>query len=229
MGLRSHSDNHQRKIQFLLSLGWKPYTRCTRRKNGSLTSVIGQRRSELRYGSSRRDGFILVPTFYPCPLQLSEFNVLREIGCWPWDVCAGIVIAEEAGGIVVGSHSDVAAASDKTFGDVTEEILAGRKYLVIRAIGDTEVRPCGIPMWPFLKISRRDSVKKASMHRGELSRSFTRALRMLKLTEKSTIISKVAKDFFPCTTQFKSAFLQKPGTLTAINTDKYYDTTHHLT
>ncbi|KIM47720.1 hypothetical protein M413DRAFT_439397 [Hebeloma cylindrosporum] len=61
-----------------------------------------------------------------------------EIGCWPWDVCAGIVIAEEAGGVVVGSHSDVAAASDKTFGDVTEEILTGRKYLVVRAIGDTE-------------------------------------------------------------------------------------------
>ena len=80
--------------------------------------------------------------FYPCSLRLSEFN--REIGCWPWDVCAGIVIAEEAGGVVVGSHSDVAAASAKNFGDITEEILTGRKYLVIRAIGDTEVRTCVI-------------------------------------------------------------------------------------
>ena len=80
-------------------------------------------------------------TFYPCSLNSSEYNAHREIGCWPWDVCAGIVIAEEAGGVVVGSHSDVATASDKTFGDVTEEILTGRKYLVIRAVGDTEVRP----------------------------------------------------------------------------------------
>lgn len=78
-------------------------------------------------------------TFFPSSLWSSKFNAHREIGCWPWDVCAGIVIAEEAGGAVVGSHSDVAAASDKTFGDVTEEILTGRKYLVIRAVGDTEV------------------------------------------------------------------------------------------
>lgn len=48
---------------------------------------------------------------------------------------------------MVGSHSDVVAASDKTFGDVTEEILTGRKYLVIRAVGDTEVRPCVISVF----------------------------------------------------------------------------------
>ncbi|KDR85501.1 hypothetical protein GALMADRAFT_132193 [Galerina marginata CBS 339.88] len=60
-----------------------------------------------------------------------------EIGCWPWDVCAGIVIAEEAGGVVTGSHSTFAAASDKDFGVVTEEILTGRKYIVVRAIVDT--------------------------------------------------------------------------------------------
>ncbi|KAI0319944.1 inositol monophosphatase [Amylostereum chailletii] len=54
-----------------------------------------------------------------------------EIGCWPWDVCAGIVVAQEAGGFVTGSKD---AAHD---GDVTEAILTGRKYLVIRAIADT--------------------------------------------------------------------------------------------
>ncbi|KAF9469660.1 hypothetical protein BDZ94DRAFT_1151106 [Collybia nuda] len=58
-----------------------------------------------------------------------------EIGCWPWDVCAGIVIAEEAGGLVTGSH-DVFATTMATdqFGEVTEEILTGRKYVVVRAI-----------------------------------------------------------------------------------------------
>ncbi|PPQ78037.1 hypothetical protein CVT25_015582 [Psilocybe cyanescens] len=62
-----------------------------------------------------------------------------EIGCWPWDVCAGIVIAEEAGGIVSGSHATFATSSkEKGFGVVTEEILTGRKYIVVRAIGDTQ-------------------------------------------------------------------------------------------
>ncbi|KJA28440.1 hypothetical protein HYPSUDRAFT_177509 [Hypholoma sublateritium FD-334 SS-4] len=62
-----------------------------------------------------------------------------EIGCWPWDVCAGIVIAEEAGGVVTGSHDvfAVTSESDAEFGDVTEEILTGRKYVVVRAISDS--------------------------------------------------------------------------------------------
>ncbi|KAF8963896.1 hypothetical protein BDZ97DRAFT_1758274 [Flammula alnicola] len=65
-----------------------------------------------------------------------------EIGCWPWDVCAGIVIAQEAGGIVTGSHDVFAATSDKDFGAMTEEILTGRKYIVVRAIGDTNEEKC---------------------------------------------------------------------------------------
>ncbi|KAJ7651616.1 hypothetical protein DFH06DRAFT_1207520 [Mycena polygramma] len=62
-----------------------------------------------------------------------------EVGCWPWDVCAGIVIAEGAGGIVTGSHDVFSAtSSSESFGDVTEDILTGRKYIVVRAIGETE-------------------------------------------------------------------------------------------
>ncbi|OAX38681.1 myo inositol monophosphatase [Rhizopogon vinicolor AM-OR11-026] len=64
-----------------------------------------------------------------------------EIGCWPWDVCAGIVIAQEAGGAVVGSHAALAAAMSAGSSidpfKVTPEVLTGRKYLVIRAIPDT--------------------------------------------------------------------------------------------
>jgi myo-inositol-1(or 4)-monophosphatase len=64
----------------------------------------------------------------------------REIGCWPWDVCAGIVIAEEAGGTVTGSSRAFIETADKaSFGDVTEDILTGRKYIVVRAIADTPV------------------------------------------------------------------------------------------
>ncbi|KAJ7109874.1 hypothetical protein C8R44DRAFT_833473 [Mycena epipterygia] len=62
-----------------------------------------------------------------------------EVGCWPWDVCAGIVIAEGAGGIITGSHDVFSATSSgASFGDITEEILTGRKYIVVRAIGETE-------------------------------------------------------------------------------------------
>ncbi|KAF8203958.1 hypothetical protein BJ912DRAFT_895941 [Pholiota molesta] len=60
-----------------------------------------------------------------------------EIGCWPWDVCAGIVIAEEAGGVVTGSHNVFASTEKSSFGEVTEEILTGRKYIVVRGIADT--------------------------------------------------------------------------------------------
>ncbi|KIJ09944.1 inositol-phosphate phosphatase [Paxillus involutus ATCC 200175] len=61
-----------------------------------------------------------------------------EIGCWPWDVCAGIVIAQEAGGVVTGSHQVLASAStDFDPFKVTSDVLTGRKYLVIRSIPDT--------------------------------------------------------------------------------------------
>ena len=58
----------------------------------------------------------------------------------PWDVCAGIVIAQEAGCIVTGSHAAFdRSCHDGTFGEVTTEILTGRKYVVVRAIADISV------------------------------------------------------------------------------------------
>ncbi|KAI0352243.1 hypothetical protein OH77DRAFT_1561667 [Trametes cingulata] len=51
---------------------------------------------------------------------------------WPWDVCAGAIIAQEAGCLVAGSHNS------PLDNDVNQEVLEGRKYIVIRAIGDTE-------------------------------------------------------------------------------------------
>ncbi|KIK62250.1 hypothetical protein GYMLUDRAFT_42196 [Collybiopsis luxurians FD-317 M1] len=66
-------------------------------------------------------------------------DIYWEIGCWPWDVCAGMVIAREAGGLVTGSHDYYAATKDSSaFGEQNEEILTGRKYLVVRAVGDSE-------------------------------------------------------------------------------------------
>ncbi|KAF4623456.1 hypothetical protein D9613_002267 [Agrocybe pediades] len=71
------------------------------------------------------------------PTQGGGLDLYWEIGCWPWDVCAGIVIAEEAGGVVTGSHAAFSSSTDEDFGVVTEEILTGRKYIVVRAIADT--------------------------------------------------------------------------------------------
>lgn len=62
-----------------------------------------------------------------------------EIGCWSWDVCAGIVIAREAGCIVVGSSAEARSALmlPNFEARVPPTVLAGRKYLVVRNIGDT--------------------------------------------------------------------------------------------
>ena len=64
--------------------------------------------------------------------SLIDVNALNC--CRPWDICAGAIIAQEAGGFVAGSHG---APLDN---DVNEDVLWGRKHIVVRAIGDTEVR-----------------------------------------------------------------------------------------
>ncbi|EPT03829.1 hypothetical protein FOMPIDRAFT_127815 [Fomitopsis schrenkii] len=51
---------------------------------------------------------------------------------WPWDICAGSVIAQEAGCFIAGAHGT-------PFDNVANEAwLTGRKHFVLRAIGDTE-------------------------------------------------------------------------------------------
>ena len=60
----------------------------------------------------------------------------------PWDVCAGSIIAQEAGGFVAGSHNS------PLDNDVNQDVLEGRKYIVIRAIGDSEVRHLQIGIYP---------------------------------------------------------------------------------
>ncbi|EPQ28625.1 uncharacterized protein PFL1_03928 [Pseudozyma flocculosa PF-1] len=73
-----------------------------------------------------------------------SLDLYWEIGCWAWDVCAGIVIAKEAGCAVVGSRDAAlaslssSAAEGQRFNDIPPELLTGRKYVVVRAIADTE-------------------------------------------------------------------------------------------
>lgn len=60
--------------------------------------------------------------------------LLKPAWCRPWDVCAGSIIAQEAGCLVAGSHTS------PLDNNVNQEVLEGRKYIVIRSIGDSEVR-----------------------------------------------------------------------------------------
>lgn len=62
-----------------------------------------------------------------------------------------MVIAHEAGGLVTGSHDYYEKTKDiPSFGKPTEEILTGRKYLVVRAVGDSEV--CTWSMLGFMPV-----------------------------------------------------------------------------
>ncbi|KAG0321351.1 hypothetical protein BGZ97_011588 [Linnemannia gamsii] len=52
-----------------------------------------------------------------------QIDVYWEVGCWEWDVCAGIIIVREAGGVVV----------DGCGRQVTDgQLLTGRRFLTIR-------------------------------------------------------------------------------------------------
>lgn len=63
---------------------------------------------------------------------------------------AGIVIGQEAGCYITGGHD---SARD---GDVTPEILFGRKYLIVRAIADSEVRSDPTLVWRYLIIRQTE-------------------------------------------------------------------------
>jgi len=57
-----------------------------------------------------------------CAVAAGEMDVYWEAGCWAWDVCAGWVVLEEAGGRVMGCHS----------GDWSPA-LEQRRYMGVRA------------------------------------------------------------------------------------------------
>ncbi|EIW70099.1 hypothetical protein TREMEDRAFT_56815 [Tremella mesenterica DSM 1558] len=67
-----------------------------------------------------------------CYVAAGMSDTYWEIGCWPWDVCAGICILHEAGGAAFGTKSR------PLDGTVDKEMLMGRKYFVIRHISPTE-------------------------------------------------------------------------------------------
>lgn len=72
-------------------------------------------------------------------VAMGTLDAYWEIGCWAWDVCAGVVIAREAGCAVLGSmaHAGRALNVGPFPPPTTPDVLTGRKFLVVRAIGDT--------------------------------------------------------------------------------------------
>ena len=56
-----------------------------------------------------------------CAVAKGEIDAYWEGGCWAWDIAAGWVIVEEAGGRVVGGNK----------GEWKPEV-DGRRYLVVR-------------------------------------------------------------------------------------------------
>jgi myo-inositol-1(or 4)-monophosphatase len=76
-----------------------------------------------------------------CLVATGALDAYWEIGCWPWDVCAASVIATEAGCLVSGDLNSSNHRDDGHDGVVREEVLVGRKYVVVRAVADTEGEP----------------------------------------------------------------------------------------
>ncbi|KAL8682845.1 MAG: hypothetical protein Q9186_001174 [Xanthomendoza sp. 1 TL-2023] len=63
-----------------------------------------------------------------CSVARGDIDVYWEGGCWAWDVAAGWIIVEEAGGMVVGGNKGE-----------WEPAVDGRRYLVLRSGAGKEV------------------------------------------------------------------------------------------
>ncbi|MCJ1439602.1 MAG: hypothetical protein MMC23_000082 [Stictis urceolatum] len=62
-----------------------------------------------------------------CGVAAGEMDAYWEGGCWAWDVCAGWVVLEEAGGMVVGANRGE-----------WEVPVDARRYLAVRGAGGVE-------------------------------------------------------------------------------------------
>ncbi|BGP44091.1 hypothetical protein JCM10450v2_008308 [Rhodotorula kratochvilovae] len=65
-------------------------------------------------------------------------DVFWEGGCWEWDVCAGMVLIAEAGGLVVPSQPPTSAHLTDTSLPIPDAGLGSRLYLAVRACAGTE-------------------------------------------------------------------------------------------
>ncbi|KAI9803158.1 MAG: hypothetical protein M1833_001229 [Piccolia ochrophora] len=68
-----------------------------------------------------------------CGVAAGQLDVYWEAGCWAWDVAAGWVILEEAGGIVADAHPGG-----------WRPAVDGRRYIAVRACEGGEERQRGV-------------------------------------------------------------------------------------
>ncbi|GAA6060632.1 hypothetical protein JCM10212_006383 [Sporobolomyces blumeae] len=66
-------------------------------------------------------------------------DIFWEGGCWEWDVCAGTIIVNEAGGLVVPSQPPASILADPT-SPIPPADLGSRLYLAIRPAADSELK-----------------------------------------------------------------------------------------
>lgn len=67
-----------------------------------------------------------------CFVATGAFDMFWEGGCWEWDVCAGIIIVEEAGGKVTTANPPESTTT------IPPVELGSRLYLAVRACEPTE-------------------------------------------------------------------------------------------
>ncbi|OQO01251.1 Protein qutG [Cryoendolithus antarcticus] len=65
---------------------------------------------------------------------MGSFDIWWEGGCWEWDVCAGICLLNEAGGLVTTANPP----DDFDTAEIKPANLGGRLYLAIRAAGGSD-------------------------------------------------------------------------------------------
>lgn len=70
---------------------------------------------------------------------MGSFDIWWEGGCWEWDVAAGIVLLEEAGGLVTTANPPEGWEARYQNGEewLPQVKVGGRLYLAIRPAGDT--------------------------------------------------------------------------------------------
>ncbi|KAG9313909.1 myo inositol monophosphatase [Chiua virens] len=73
-----------------------------------------------------------------CLVAQGAIDVCWEIGCWPWDVCAAILIIQEAGGSVTSRSLLALGGSPADSFTMTPDVLMGREFLVFRGIAATQ-------------------------------------------------------------------------------------------
>lgn len=66
-------------------------------------------------------------------IAMGSTDIFWELGCWEWDISAGVILVEESGGLVTNANPPLELDSE-----IGSAHLGSRQYLAIRASSDTE-------------------------------------------------------------------------------------------